>query len=410
MTHRRTAVHLSAVAGLLAVAACRDAVMPAQPTDTPDQVQQADAQAPRLETLDRAIPGFGGFYLDDGVPTVYLTDVTRRGAVESALGPFARARGLAAKDIRVAQAQYAYKSLDTWHRSVTVDAFDIPGVVYTDLDEASNRVVVGMERGAGTTGVRDLAARLGVPAAAIVVRETEPVIPMATLRDLVRPVVAGLQINFGQFVCSIGFNATSGGQASFVTASHCTKRQGGVEGTQYFQPLASTAGSFIGTEVADPRYFRGGECPRGRKCRYSDASRAAYAAGVTNTVGGIARTTGPNNGSLTIDGGFRVTGEAEAVVGQTANKVGRTTGWTQGLVTATCVNTGVSGTNIVQLCQTFVSAGVGGGDSGSDVFRIEGGTNVSLLGVLWGGNGAGTQFVYSPMSGVERDLGPLTTN
>jgi hypothetical protein len=97
-------------------------------------------------------------------------------------------------------------------------------------------------------------------------------------------------------------------------------------------------------------------------------------------------------------------------VGQTANKVGRTTGWTQGQVTATCVNTGVSGSNIVQLCQTFVSAGVGGGDSGSDVFRITSGSSVVLLGVLWGGNSAGTQFVYSPMSGVERDLGPLTTN
>jgi len=337
--------------------------------------------------------------------------VTQRGAVEAALGAFAGARGLSAKQIRVAQAQFAYKSLDRWHRAVTIDAFEVPGVVYTDLDEASNRVVVAVERGAGKVSIRDLAARLGVPAAAVVIRETDPILPMATLRELVRPVVAGLQINFGQFVCSIGFNATSGGQASFVTASHCTDRQGGVEGTEYFQPLASTAGSFIGTEVADPSYFRNRDgCPRGRKCRFSDAARAAYATGVTNVLGGIARTTGPNNGSLTIDGSFTVVGEAEAIVGQIANKVGRTTGWTQGVVTATCVNTGVSGSNIVQLCQTFVSAGVGGGDSGSDVFRIESGTNVSLLGVLWGGNGAGTQFVYSPMSGVERDLGPLTTN
>ena len=397
MPHRRTAVHLTALAGLLAVGACQDAVTPPEASAVPEQIA---AQAPGQDALDRRIPGFGGYYLQDGVPTVYLTDVTRRGDAEAALG----------SRVRVLQAEYSYKSLDRWHRAVTTDAFEIPGVVYTDLDEASNRVVVALEPGAGKASIRSLAARLGVPAAAIVLRESEPIIPMAGLRDLVRPVVAGLQINFGGFVCSIGFNATSGGQASFVTASHCTDRQVGTEGTQYFQPLASTPGSFIGTEVDDPRYFRGNGCPKGRKCRYSDASRAAYAAGVTNVLGGIAQTSGPNNGSLTITGTFTVTGEAEAVVGQTATKVGRTTGWTQGLVTATCVNTGVSGSNIVQLCQTFVSAGVGGGDSGSDVFRIVSGNSVNLLGVLWGGNGAGTQFVYSPMSGVERELGPLTTN
>jgi hypothetical protein len=39
-------------------------------------------------------------------------------------------------------------------------------------------------------------------------------------------------------------------------------------------------------------------------------------------------------------------------------------------VTNTCVNTGVSGSSIVLLCQTFMSAGVGAGDSGSDVFQI----------------------------------------
>jgi len=73
------------------------------------------------------------------------------------------------------------------------------------------------------------------------------------------------------------------------------------------------------------------------------------------------------------------------------------------------VNTGVSGTNIVQLCQTFVDAGVGGGDSGSDVFMITSGTSVRLLGVLWGGNSSGTMFVYSPIGQVEQELGTLTT-
>jgi len=409
MTHQSTAVRLLAAAALVAVAACSDGTRSTGPEPTP---VLRTAQAPDVGTLARTVPGFGGLFIDNGVPTVYLTDVTKRGAAERALGAFAQSRGFAPGDIRVLQGRYAYGDLDRWSRAVTFEAFDQGGVVFVDLDEAANRVLVGVERGASHANVRSLAARLGVPAEAVVVRETDPIVYATTLQDQVRPVVAGVQIHFGNFLCSIGFNAVSGGQNSFVTASHCTNTQGGVEGTQYFQSLSSQPNSFIGTEVADPVYVRGGKgsaCPKSRRCRFSDASRAAYAAGVPFTLGGIAQTSGPNNGSLTITGSFSVTSEGNAVVGDVVNKVGRTTGWTQGVVTNTCVNTGVSGSNIVQLCQTFVNAGVGGGDSGSDVFGLTGGNSVRLLGILWGGNGAGTQFVYSPITNVEQELGPLTT-
>ena len=396
------------VAALIVAAACRDA----GPTDpalnsAPPQLQAA--QAPDLDLLARTIPGFGGLFLDQGVPTVYLTNPTDRGPLERVLGGFAQLRGVAPGQIKVLQGRYTYQELDRWTRQVSNDAFSIAGVVYTDLDEASNRVAVGVERRGAWFTVRNLAVRLGIPTEAIVVKETEPIGYAATLRDQVRPVVAGLQINFSNFLCSIGFNAVSGGQNSFLTASHCTDRQGGVEGTLYYQPSSTVANSFIGTEVADPRYFRGSGCPKGKRCRFSDASRASYASGVSFTLGGIARTSGPNNGSLTITGSFSVTSEGSAVVGDVVNKVGRTTGWTQGVVSATCVNTGVSGSNIVQLCQTFVDAGVGGGDSGSDVFAQTGASSARLLGILWGGNASGTLFVYSPIANIEQELGPLTT-
>jgi hypothetical protein len=35
--------------------------------------------------------------------------------------------------------------------------------------------------------------------------------------------------------------------------------------------------------------------------------------------------------------------------------------------------------------------------------------NVTLLGILWAGNGAGTTFIFSPISNVESELGALTT-
>ncbi len=327
-------------------AACRDSGPTANSPAA--LLQREQAPPPDVATLTRTLPGFGGLFVDHGVPTVYLTDLKQQGLAERLLSRFARARGAAG--IRVMAGRFAYRDLDKWFQQVSDEAFSQGGVVFVDLDET---------------------------------------------------------------LCSIGFNAVSNGQNSFVTASHCTTTQGGVEGTQYWQSLSSQPNSFIGTEVADPVYVRGkghgSACPKNRRCRMSDAARVAYAAGVPFTLGGIAQTSGPNNGSLTITGTFAINGEGGEIAGDIANKVGRTTGWTQGVITNTCVNTGVSGSNIVQLCQNFVSAGVGGGDSGSDVFAQTGGNGARLLGVLWGGNSNGTQFVYSPIANVESELGPLTT-
>jgi hypothetical protein len=69
----------------------------------------------------------------------------------------------------------------------------------------------------------------------------------------------------------------------------------------------------------------------------------------------------------------------------------------------------VSGTNITVLCQNWVNARVSGGDSGSPVFIGSGSSSVKLAGILWGGNSSGTTFVYSPIGGIEQELGSLTT-
>src|SRR3989442_2475198 len=339
MSRHFIAVRLLTAAALVTVAACSDRT--SLKSRQPVAVLQAPL-LPGLSTLAPDVPGFGGLFLDHGVPTVYLTDPLQRGPLEHALGALARGRGFPPSQIHVVAGRYAYGDLDRWFQQVSKEAFARGGIGCVELDEAGNRVLVGVERGASHANVRSLAAGLGVPAEAMVTRDVDPIQYATTLQDQVRPVVAGLQINFGNFLCSIGFNAMSGGQNSFVTASHCTNRQGGVEGTLYYQSLSSQPNSFIGTEVADPVYFRGGVCPKHRVCRYSDSARAAYAAGVSFTLGGIAQTSGPNNGSLTITGNFAVTSEGTAVVGDVVNKVGRTTGWTQGTVTNTCVNTGVS--------------------------------------------------------------------
>jgi hypothetical protein len=186
-----------------------------------------------------------------------------------------------------------------------------------------------------------------------------------------------------------------------------------VDGTQYYQPLNQVSNEFIGTEVADPSYFRNRNgCPQGRRCRFSDSNFSDGSDGAMDfTLGRIARTTGANNGSLEIAGEFTIVGDGSATIGQTANKVGRTTGWTRGTVTRKCVNTGVSGSNIVLLCQDFVESNVqivAAGDSGSPVFGTGSSNDATLLGNLWGGNSSGTLFVYSTFANIQRELGDLT--
>lgn len=312
----------------------------------------------------------------------------------------------------------AQDRLEDLFQRTSPEVMSLPGTVFADNDEVAGKLVFGVEDRSAAFGVATALQRLGVSGADYAIELTQPIEFMATLRDRFTPAVAGIQINFGNYVCSIGFNADLGGERSFVTASHCTGRQGGVEGTLYYQPLKSSYPAAIATEVSDPQYYKGGNCPKGKKCRYSDAARAAYDANTSATRGVIANTSGVNNGSITVTGAssfFNVNGEANgAAVGDYVNKVGRTTGRTRGRVTRSCVNTSVTGSTVYLLCQTFVSDPGGavvvrGGDSGSGVFTDpDGSNNVTAVGILWGGSSDNKTFVFSPLSQVKQELGALT--
>ncbi len=410
-----------AAAAALAISACQDNSNPTSPDAglVPSAARSSNGpDLPSAAEFDRQVPGFGGFFLSsDGTPTVYLTRGADRAPAERVLAGYLAAKGISTAAVHVAEARYGWKQLERWQASASTEALAVPGAVFVDNDETTNRVLIGVENLGATGQVRAAVARLGIPDDALILKQVAPIHQVASLQNVVdRPVRAGVQINFPGFLCSVGFNATSGTQKSFITASHCTTTQGGVESTPYWQPLQSTAPTQIATEVADPAYVRkGAGCPKGRRCRVSDASRAAYINGANQALGLIARTSAANNGSIEITGSFGI-GSNDCntlggclAVGTTVNKVGRTTGWTAGRITNTCVNTGVTGSNIVQLCQTFVSARVGGGDSGSDVFEGTG-SSVKLAGILWGGSSNGSQFVFSPFGNVVRDLGALTTH
>lgn len=318
-------------------------------------------------------------------------------------------------EVRTGMSATAQAHLPDWFAQSSPVVLALPGTVFADHDEANNRLLFGVEHSAAIPGIRTALSNLGIPSSAYAIQVTDPIYFVATLRDILRPTQGGFQIHFGQYLCSLGFNADDEGARSFITASHCTNRQGGVEGTQYYQPVSTVDGTVIATEAEDPAYFTGGACSKSKKCRYSDASRALYSTNVASTRGAIAKTSGPNNGSITVTGSFAVTSQdnttSNFAVGTSINKVGRTTGWTQGNVTNSCVTTNVSGSRVQLLCQTFVqnpggAVVVGGGDSGANVFKLSSG-NAQMVGTLWGGNGSGTLFVFSPLKQVRDELGPI---
>lgn len=309
---------------------------------------------------------------------------------------------------------FTHAAVAEWFAQSAPEVMALPRTVFADHDERTNQLVFGIESESERSAVEGALARLGVPDGAYRIEVTEPIVPMSdNLRSRHRPTVGGIQIHFSMFLCTLGFNADHGGGRSFVTNSHCTDKQGENSGTVYYQPTSSVDPNAIGVEADDPAYFRGGECPRGRVCRFSDASRALYDSGTESSRGTIAKTTGENDGSLTVDGSFTVATQDNdnTTFSGTLNKVGRTTGWTSGTVSNTCVTVNVSGSNITLLCQTIVSNDiqiVAGGDSGSPVFRVTSGTDVDLVGILWGGNSSGTLFVFSPFKQIQDELGTMT--
>ena len=453
------------IAAVALVGACTDSTEPARAPTSASITAAAAARLPLSEArgldaeftrLARQIPGFGGMYYDkSGTLNVYMT-AQRKGAATlraqdlatqlrtfgglavqshllraNALGGRAPINGAA---VVVQPAAYDFLQLRAYKDRLR-SVFRVRGVVYVDIDETANRLHIAMSPGASQAQLTKALVRAGVPQEAVIVSQISPIAPLTTtVQDRLRPVPGGAQITFllpdepGFLgVCTVGFDAnmpSHPNQRFFVTASHCSQVQGGNEHTAYSQPrsfLDDSTSNLVAVEYKDPQYGDpGGLCFTGFRCRLSDALLARYDSPSLSQFGKIARTTFALQriGSLIIDQQHRRWTIADELPfpfqGDIANKVGRTTGWTAGPVIATCADVQETGTDIVEICQDFVEAGSGPGDSGAGVFeRVDStSSNVLLTGILWGGgtlDGAPV-FVMSAMENVEFELGPLITS
>jgi hypothetical protein len=62
-------------------------------------------------------------------------------------------------------------------------AWELAGVTLVDLDEARNRVAIGVDHSAKVQAIHQLLLFLNVPAAAVVIDVTEPIRPVQSMNQ-----------------------------------------------------------------------------------------------------------------------------------------------------------------------------------------------------------------------------------
>jgi hypothetical protein len=131
-----------------------------------------------LLRVERAAPGFGGMYVDDdGRLAVYLKDRAQLPAARAAIEAVFGAGRIPAAGVHAVAGQYTMSQLAAWTRRAG-RVLSLPGVVFVDLDEARNRVAVGVEDSSSTPQVKKMLASMDIPRAALVVEITEPIKPV----------------------------------------------------------------------------------------------------------------------------------------------------------------------------------------------------------------------------------------
>ena len=420
------------------------------------------------------VPAFGGMFVDEGKDTLYVYLVPGQAgdpaSVDEAITDVFREERPPEHRLETLVGQYTFLQLKDWHERMSPGVLSIPGAVLTGIDHFKNRLRAGVEKLDLAPKVEAVLATLNIPLGAVDIQQMPPIEnAQQTLRSFWRDnngPMGGLQIQRDISrvddggVCTLGFNAVRGPAVGFVTNSHCTNAQGAGAGTVFSQPNTIFAvATRIGTVPADgdPCYWPtptcpapgGAMCPQppppqlARVCRYSDSAFARYT-GPFTLYTAVAHP--PGLGSLAWNGNTRFyvvsTGVAGGcrIPGCPVQKVGRTTGWTQGHIQMVNVDQDVAGSNITLLQQAYVNMDATnsllGGDSGSPVFghiapvgNAMGSDVVGLVGIAWGSNhclnalgqdvcprvncanaqndppGTPCQMFYSPIENVKAELG-----
>jgi hypothetical protein len=395
-----------------------------------------------LVSLADTIPGFGGVRVTaDGAIELLITKSGegrgREGA--EAITRFARAHhwnriGAKFERIRTVPAAFGIRTLFEARKELDDASADSAfRIVWTDMDEASNRVDVAVMSSRDSARVTRFLLRSGLTAAGIRVEVASQVSAEQTVRDNVQPLRGGMVLDVqgvpGVANCTIGpwLKLVSGPLPDIdvaLTNSHCTSalHTTSVPSEMY------QSGQFIGWEIGDFPLSRYSGCPRNQWCRRADVAVIQIQQDVwrLNTVvnlGNPHNVTWINNGILN-DPPIPLTIVDQDTVwswnnsnlpsGTQIRKTGMRTGTTAGSILATCLNAGnINGFGTAVLtCQNRATYFSMTGDSGSPVFTWDPsppflGGHINLVGIHWGrfSNANGTQAyaLYSPSANIRQE-------
>jgi hypothetical protein len=157
-----------------------------QPTQSTNKTNHAGAELradrfypgeKNFRDLTKTVPSFGGYFYQEGT-NILIVNVADPRDADSALakverifadplkiGPRGRAR------IVVRLAKYSFVQLAKWRDSADVEFGPLTGVVGLDLDEALNKLVVGVTNDEGRFKVMEVMKNLTVPLDAYIIQD-----------------------------------------------------------------------------------------------------------------------------------------------------------------------------------------------------------------------------------------------
>lgn len=411
------------------------------------------SEEPLLDIANK-VPAFAGYHCDSGdlvvnvaAPINASVEQALRVLISDDLASGCRSRSAPAHLPKVLfrRVKYNFLSLRTWRDRVVDDFFEVNGTNGIGISYSDNRLILTVEP-AAQQNTEILVQSKSVPIDAVALVQGTKVEPQQacaassngpSLTGCFRPIPGGVQIGS---TYSGGANPCSGSgipycrctmmsanlrwmaeqsppywQQGYITASHCLPPMVSVYQDWMFQK-DNTSGNLVAFEHVDPPGWTCGSY----RCRYSDAAWA-WSYGNEAQLGTIAKTQWWNGGqgacvnghpSCMLDAAsprFYIAGARSPIEGMTVEKMGRTTGWTSGVITPGGVcNDSISLSGPKMVCQTRATYSSDGGDSGAPVFfwRTGGAGNVAdIVGIHWGATSSYRTF--SPWHNITLELGEI---
>jgi hypothetical protein len=131
-----------------------------------------------LVRVEQQTPGFGGMFIDrEGQLAVYLLDTSQLGAALAAIEAVFGVDAVPTAGVRALQGEYVVSQLKAWSE-IAAGLLELSGVTAVDLDEARNRVAIGVEHKSRTRAVERALSAIAIPRHAVTIQVTEKIRPV----------------------------------------------------------------------------------------------------------------------------------------------------------------------------------------------------------------------------------------